>query len=82
MVSEPIDITILTYDRDAVADGIEIFWLWHGAEHRMAELIEEWGDILNWKHNHNNGEVVASNSNLGAVIKLFKRRIQEGGSKR
>ncbi len=78
---EPIDITILTYYRDADTNGIEVFWLWHGAEHRMAQLIEEWGDIENWKHSVKNDEVAAENNNLGAIIQLFKRKVQEGGSK-
>ena len=78
---DPINITVLTYYRDKDTKDIEVFWLWHGAEHRMAQLIEEWGDISNWEHDLENGEVTARNNDMGAIIKLRKRKVQEGGNK-
>jgi hypothetical protein len=77
----PIDITVLVYDLCVVENDVEVFWLWHGAEHRMAELIEKWGDVPNWQHKHVDGVVTASNTHIGAVIKIFKRKVEEGGSK-
>lgn len=78
---EPVDITILTYDIDKDTKDIEVFWLRHGAEHRMAELIEEFGDTGNWGHSLIDGKTTAKNDNLGGIIQIFTRRVQEGGSK-
>jgi len=80
-MGEGTDITILTYYRDEDTKDVEVFWLWHGAEHRMADLIEEWGDVDNWKHSIVNGKVTCRNDNLGAIVQFFKRKVQEGGSK-
>lgn len=79
--SEPIDITILTYYLDTDTKDVELFWLRHGAEHRMAELIEEWGDVEHWGHSLNDGKTIAKNDNLGGIIQIFTRKVQEGGSK-
>lgn len=79
--SEPIDIIILTYYRDEDTKGIEVFWLRHGAEHRMAELIEEWGDTGNWGHSLSDGKSTVKNDRLGGIIQIFTRKVQEGGSK-
>jgi len=78
---EPVDITVLVYDRGLEENDVEVFLLWHGAEHRMAELIEKWGDIPNWKHKIVDGVVTASSTHIGAVIKIFKRKLGEDGSK-
>ena len=77
---EPVDITILTYYRDEDTKDIEVLWLWHGAEHRMVELIQEWGDVSNWENTLEDGEWTAKNDDMGAIIVLRKRGLQEGGS--
>ncbi len=79
--SEQIDITILTYYLDTNTKDVEVFWLRHGAEHRMADLIEEWGDVGNWGHSLKDGTTTAKNDRLGGIIQIFTRKVQEGGSK-
>ena len=81
-MADSVEITILSYYRDKNTHGTEAFWLWHGAEHRMADLIQEWGDVENWDHKvDDDGEVTVTNNDLGSVIKLIKRELQTGGSK-
>ena len=78
---DPINVNILTYYRDEDTKDVEVFWLRHGAEHRMAELIEEWGDVGNWGHSLIEGKTIARNDRLGGIIQIFTRKVQEGGSK-
>lgn len=78
---ESIDITILTYYLDSDTKDVEVFLLRHGAEHRMAELIEKWGDTGNWGHSLKDGKTTAKNDNLGGIIQIFTRKVQEDGVK-
>lgn len=72
-------LTILNYKSRAVAADVEVYTLWHGAEHRVNELIQEWGDIENWQTTHNPRYVISVNPNLGAEITLRLRELQTDG---
>jgi hypothetical protein len=81
MTNESTEITILSYYDGKKKGDVEAFWLWHGAEHRMSELIQEWGDVENWEHEVNSDdEATAKNDNLRAIITLYKRKLQTDGS--
>jgi hypothetical protein len=82
MPNEPTEITILSYFDGKITGDVEAFWLWHGAEHRMAALIQEWGDVDNWEHEVGyDGNATAKNDNLCAIITLYKRELQTDGIK-
>lgn len=72
-------LTILNYQSHGVAADAEIYTLWHGAEHRVNELIRQWGDTENWSTTHTPGYVIAVNPNLGAEITLRLREVRTNG---
>lgn len=73
------EITILTFRSDLHPIEFEAFTLWHGGEHRVNDLVAEWGDVDNWVVDVEKYHVVASNISLGAEITLRLLHIQTGG---
>lgn len=72
-------VTILIYSSHTVPADVEVFTLWHGAEHRANDLMQEWGDIDNWIIEKDGDVATAVNANLGAVIVLRSREVQDNG---
>lgn len=73
------EVTILTFRSDSHPIEFEAFTLWHGGEHRVNDLVVEWGDVDNWVVDIEKHHVVASNASLGAEITLRLLSIQTGG---
>lgn len=81
MVNEITKVTVLTAYSDSVPMKVEIFALWHGGEHRVNDIIVEWGDVDNWKVEREPSEdkVTATNDSLGSEIVLRCLEVQSGG---
>lgn len=79
MTDDSMMVTILTYHSNKVKADVEVFFHWHGGEHRVNDLIADWGDIEHWIVTNDDGYVYAVNENLGAEITLRLRELKTDG---
>jgi len=80
MIDAENKVTVMTAHSDSVLMMVEAFALWHGGEHRVNDLIMEWGDVDGWEVERLEDRVIATNDKLGAEIVLALLELQTTGT--
>lgn len=73
-------VTVLSYNYDGNDNEVEVFVFWHGAEHRLIELMDdmaESGSAEDWKRRQVNDDyLIVKNDKINASIVLRRQELQ------